>query len=129
VYLVLCRETFSNSSVQDSKLAEKNLMVGHPEMTESRINSKGMSNGRDLKSCSDAIEALNQNEKNGSSAVTRSVSIKEAQNVYVDNSLASPAENEECQPLAKTLQVSKDKEIENPSVQHCSNQSKNPTKV
>ncbi|CAJ1955566.1 unnamed protein product [Sphenostylis stenocarpa] len=125
----ISRETFS-SSLRDSKLTEKNMIVGHPEMTESCTSSEGMSNGLDLKSSSDAIEALNQNENNGSCGVTCSASIKEAQDAYVDNSLASPSQMKEgCQHIANTLQVRKDKAIENPSVQHYSNQSKNPTQA
>ncbi|TKY48339.1 hypothetical protein E2542_SST25755 [Spatholobus suberectus] len=125
----ISRETFSNS-LQDSKLAEKSMTVGSPEVTEPYISSEGMSIDLYIKPSSDAIEALNQNENNGSCAVTWSASIKEAQDVYVDNSLASPSKNkEECQHIANTLQISEDQEIENPSVQHYSNQSKNHIKL
>ncbi|KAG4948064.1 hypothetical protein JHK84_041510 [Glycine max] len=123
------RETFSNS-LQGSRLAEKNTMMGCPEVKKSYISSEGMSIGLDIKPSIDAIEALNQNENNGSCAVTCSASIKDSQNVYVDNTLASPSKNkEECQHIANTLQVNEDQEIENPFVQHYSNRSKNPIKA
>ncbi|RZB62796.1 uncharacterized protein LOC114388245 isoform X1 [Glycine soja] len=125
----ISRETFSNS-LQGSRLAEKNTMMGCPEVKKSYISSEGMSIGLDIKPSIDAIEALNQNENNGSCAVTCSASIKETQNVYVDNTLASPSKNkEECQHIANTLQVNEDQEIENPFVQHYSNRSKNPIKA
>lgn len=105
-------------------------MMGCPEVKKSYISSEGMSIGLDIKPSIDAIEALNQNENNGSCAVTCSASIKDSQNVYVDNTLASPSKNkEECQHIANTLQVNEDQEIENPFVQHYSNRSKNPIKV
>lgn len=88
-----------------------------------------MSIDLNIKSSSDAIDALNQNKNNGSFEVTLSASAKEAQDVHVDNSLACPSKNKECQHIVNTLQVREDQEIENPSVQQNSKRSKNPTKV
>ncbi|KAL2332210.1 hypothetical protein Fmac_019791 [Flemingia macrophylla] len=124
----VCRETFSNS-LQNSKPAEKDVIVGSPEVTKSYMSSEGLS--IDLnKSSSDAIEGLHQNENSGICAVASAPSIKETPVVYVDNSSASPSKNrEQCQHISNTLQVSEDQEIENPSLQHCSNRSKNPTKA
>ncbi|XP_027343413.1 uncharacterized protein LOC113855983 [Abrus precatorius] len=124
----ISRETFSNS-LQDSKMAEKNLIVSSPKVTESHVSNEGMPIGLANKPSSDTIEIVNKKENNGSCTVTWSDSIKEVQDMDVDNSLVSPSKNEEeCLLIADTLQVSEDQEVENPSMQHYSNQSKSPIK-
>ncbi|XP_057452965.1 uncharacterized protein LOC130744826 [Lotus japonicus] len=105
----ISRETSSNS-LQASKLAEKNMMVESPEVTELFVSSEGVSVGLDNQIRCDTIEALNQKENNG---------CKEAQDMDVDNSSVLPSENiEECQIIANNLQVIEYEEIENSAVQH-----------
>ncbi|XP_061367309.1 uncharacterized protein LOC133310397 [Gastrolobium bilobum] len=125
----ISRVSFSNS-LQDLKLAEKNIIVNSPEVTESYVSSEGMSVGLDNKPGGDNIESLNLEENNECCTTTRSASIKEAQDMDVDNSSVFPSKaEEECQHIANALQVSEDQEIENPSVQHHSNGSTSPMKA
>ena len=58
-------------------------MMGCPEVKKSYISSEGMSIGLDIKPSIDAIEALNQNENNGSCAVTCSASDYEIGRAHV----------------------------------------------
>ncbi|CAL0322108.1 unnamed protein product [Lupinus luteus] len=118
----ISREGFSNS-IQDSKLAEKNIMADRPEVTESHVSSnEGMSVALYNKPDSDGIEFMKQKEKNGSCRSIQSDSIEEAQDMNVDDSTLYPSQiNTECQDIAHTLQVSEDQEIGTPSVQHYSN--------
>lgn len=105
------------------------MIVDSPEVTESHVSSEGMSIGLDNKPSSVTIEVLNQKENNGCCTITLSGSVKEAQDMDVDNSLVFPSENKEPQHIANTLQVSEDQGIENPSVQHYSHGSPSPIKV
>ncbi|XP_045813435.1 uncharacterized protein LOC123907281 [Trifolium pratense] len=120
----ISRETFSNS-LQDSKLVEK--QSPKQDVTELYASSEGMSIGLDNKSCHDTIEALNQKEINDCDTITRCGSVKEGQDMDVDSSSVFPSKNkEECKLSVKTLQVREDQKIENPSVQHHSNECTSP---
>ena len=101
------------------------------EVTESHISSEGMSIGLDNKSCSDTIVALNQKENSGCDKITQCSSVKEDQDMDVDNSSTFPSKlKEECQKhIANTLQVNEDQKIENSSVQHHSNECTRPSEV
>ncbi|XP_019436555.1 PREDICTED: uncharacterized protein LOC109342935 isoform X3 [Lupinus angustifolius] len=118
----ISRETFSNS-LQDPKLAEKNITADSPEVTESHVSSdEGMSVTLYNKPGSDDIESQNQKENNGSCTIIQSDSIEEAKDMNVDDPTLFPSQNiAECQDIAHTLQVSEDQEIETPYVQHYSN--------
>ncbi|KAK2434256.1 hypothetical protein P8452_31428 [Trifolium repens] len=115
----ISRETFSNS-LQDSKLVEKQF-TKH-DVTDSYASSDGMSVGFDNKSCHDTIEALNQKEINDCDTITRCGSVKENQDMDVDNSSVFPSKNKkERKRSVKTLQVSADQKV-----QHHSNECTSP---
>ncbi|WJX50552.1 hypothetical protein P8452_36839 [Trifolium repens] len=115
----ISRETFSNS-LQDSKLVEKQF-TKH-DVTESYPSSDGMSVGFDNKSCHDTIEALNQKEINDCDTITRCGSVKENQDMDVDNSSVFASKNKkERKRSVKTLQVSADQKA-----QHHSNECTSP---
>jgi len=114
--------------LQDSKLAEK--QFPKPEVTESHVSSESMSIDLDNKPGSDTKVALNQKENNGCGITIHRDSVKEDWDMDVDKSLVLQSKNKECQKhTANTLQVSEDQKIENPSVQHHSNECTRPSKV
>jgi hypothetical protein len=109
--------------LQDSKLVEKQF-TKH-DVTDSYASSDGMSVGFDNKSCHDTIEALNQKEINDCDTITRCGSVKENQDMDVDNSSVFASKNKkERKRSVKTLQVSADQKV-----QHHSNECTSPIQV
>ncbi|XP_050884095.1 uncharacterized protein LOC127087266 isoform X3 [Lathyrus oleraceus] len=68
------------------------------------------------------IEAINQQENNGCGKIKRRGSVKEAEDMEVDNSIVFPSKSkEESKHIVKTVHATEDQKILNPSVQHHSN--------
>ncbi|XP_057729690.1 uncharacterized protein LOC130945052 [Arachis stenosperma] len=121
------RETDSNS-LQEPTLGEKNANAEGAEGTESHI-SKGMNVGLASKPSSDNIESLQQKENNKRCTIAECGSVKEAQDMDLNNSSVVPSQNKECQLNVNTLHVSEDQNMENKSTQHDSNGFTHPIKV
>ncbi|XLS52216.1 hypothetical protein HN51_012893 [Arachis hypogaea] len=120
-------ETDSNS-LQEPTLGEKNANADGVEGTESHI-SKGMNVGLASKPSNDNIESLQQKENNKSCTIAECGSVKEAQDMDLNNSSVVPSQNKECQLNVNTLHVSEDQNMENKSTQHDSNRFTHPIKV
>ncbi|MED6206005.1 hypothetical protein PIB30_022895 [Stylosanthes scabra] len=121
------RETISNS-LQEPNLAEKKAVEDGAERTESNI-TKGVNIDLDSKPSSDNIESVQQKKNNTSCTMAECGSVKEAQDMDVNNSSVVPSQNRECQLNVNTLHVSEDQNMENKSTQHNSNGFTHPIKV
>ncbi|MED6144653.1 hypothetical protein PIB30_017753 [Stylosanthes scabra] len=120
------REILSNS-LQEPNLAEKIAVADGAEVTESNI-SKDVNIGLDSKPSSDNIESVQQ-KKNTICTIAECGSVKEAQDMDVDNSSVLPSQNMECQLNVNTFHDSEDQNMENKSMQNDSNGFTHPIKV
>ncbi|GAU43912.1 hypothetical protein TSUD_88850 [Trifolium subterraneum] len=120
----ISRKEFS-SSLQDSRVTKKNIMVNVPEVTESNIY-KEIYSGIDSKPSEDTFEAQEQKENNGSCTLRLHNYIKETHEMDVNKSSIYPSQNKEkCQKISNSIQFGEDQAKNNPSVQRNSNGSAN----
>lgn len=117
----ILRVAFSNSLL-DSRVTEKNIKVGTPEVTELYVNKETFT-AVDNKPNGDNIDSLKQKENNGSCTPALSDSISEPMEIIVNGyPIFKSQYKEKCKNIiANTVQVGEDQEKNNLNVKYNSN--------
>ncbi|XP_027355087.1 uncharacterized protein LOC113864994 isoform X2 [Abrus precatorius] len=116
----ISREAFSNS-LRDSRVTEKKIMGGTPEVMESYVN-KDTFTDHDSKPSSDNIESPKNKENSGSCALALSDYVKEPQETYVNDSSIFPSQkNQKSHYITSAVEVGASQGKNNLSAQHNSN--------